>query len=68
METIKFNMSDHGTWSKHLTVHQSIYIIPFPLKYGETTYVFPEHRNLRPCDTDGLKKESASSRSVFSFL
>jgi len=68
METIKVNMSDHGTWSKHLTVHQSIYMIQFPLKNGETIYIFPEHRNLHACNNNGLKKESVSSHSLFSFV
>jgi len=39
MENRKVNRHDHGTWSKHLTVHQSIYIIPFPIKQTETIYV-----------------------------
>ena len=39
MENTNVNRRDHGTWSKHLTVHQSIYIIPFPIKGTETIYV-----------------------------
>jgi len=57
MENTTVNRRDHGTWNKHLNVHQSIYIILFTLKYAETMYVYPEHRNLNPCNTNGLKKE-----------
>jgi hypothetical protein len=39
MENTKVNRRDHGTWSKHLNVHQSIYIITFPIKQAETIYV-----------------------------
>jgi len=39
MENTKVNRRDHGTWSKHLTCHYSIYIILFPIKYAETVYV-----------------------------
>jgi len=67
MENTNVNRRDHGTWSKHLTVHQSIYIIPFPIKRTETIYV------LRSTDifvsySNGRRRKSVSSHSFFSFV
>jgi len=32
MENIKVDMSDHGTWSKHITAYRSICIMPLVIE------------------------------------
>jgi len=56
VENMKVNMGDHGTWNKHLTVHQSSYLIPFTLKYCRTYIRFTEHRNLHPFKSNDQRK------------
>jgi len=40
VENIKVDMSDHGTWSKHVTVHRSICIKPFIIEMLLKLYKF----------------------------
>ena len=55
-ENIKVDMSDHGTWSKCLTLHWSICIIPHISDMLPKLKVRTEHPNLHACDSSNLNR------------